>query len=164
MRNEINQRLGRVLVTALLVGISACSLPLRKSMYGAHAVQSESTPQSVAKKDTEPYDHTGLASFYGKGDGFSGQTTASGEAFDPQQLTAAHRTLPFGTKLKVTNLENGKQAVVTVNDRGPALESRIIDLSYAAAKQLAFIDLGVARVKLEQVPEKSGVNASSNND
>ncbi len=72
--------------------------------------------------------------------------TASGEQMDPSELTAAHRTLPFGTRLKVTNQENGKSVVVRINDRGPFIEGRVIDLSKAAANRLGFISSGVADI------------------
>jgi len=72
--------------------------------------------------------------------------TASGEKMNPARLTAAHRTLPFGTKLKVTNQRNGKSVVVRINDRGPFIKGRMIDLSKAAAKKLGFIDKGVADI------------------
>jgi rare lipoprotein A len=91
----------------------------------------------------------GLASWYGKF--FQGKTTASGEPFDEHQLTCAHRTLPLGSVLKVTNLDNNKSVIVTVNDRGPVPESRVIDLSYAAAQALGFSDQGLAPVKVELI-------------
>jgi rare lipoprotein A len=72
--------------------------------------------------------------------------TASGEQMDPSELTAAHRTLPFGTKLKVTNQKNGKTVVVRINDRGPFIKGRVIDLSKAAANRLGFISSGVASI------------------
>lgn len=77
--------------------------------------------------------------------------TASGEIYDANQLTAAHRSLPFGTKLKVTNLENRQSVVVRVNDRGPFVSGRIIDLSNRAAKELGIIQKGMARVQIEIV-------------
>lgn len=89
----------------------------------------------------------GLASYYGKG--FDGHNTASGECFDMSKLTAAHRTYPFGTILRVTNLKNGSQVDVRVNDRGPVKPERIIDLSYAAAKTIGLDRLGLVRVRLE---------------
>ena len=95
---------------------------------------------------------TGMASFYS--DTFEGKTTASGELFSQSKLTAAHRTLPFRTKIKVTNLANKKSVIVTVNDRGPFVEGRIIDLSKKAAVKLDFINKGVAKVKLEVVGAK----------
>jgi rare lipoprotein A len=72
--------------------------------------------------------------------------TASGEQMDPSELTAAHRSLPFGTKLKVTNQKNGKTVVVRINDRGPFVKGRVIDLSKAAARQLGFISSGVTKI------------------
>lgn len=76
--------------------------------------------------------------------------TASGERMDPSQLTAAHRTLPFGTKLKVTNQKNGKSVVVRINDRGPFIKGRVIDLSKAAAKQLGFVSSGVTKICMSE--------------
>ena len=87
----------------------------------------------------------GLASWYGQR--HQGLKTASGEAFDMNKLTAAHRTLPFGTRLRVTNVENGKTVVVRVNDRGPHVPGRVLDLSYRAAQALGMTDAGVARVE-----------------
>ncbi|GAB4223021.1 MAG: hypothetical protein Kow009_14850 [Spirochaetales bacterium] len=93
----------------------------------------------------------GLASWYGGK--FHGQLTASGEVFDTNLLTAAHRTLPFGTLVKVTNLATEKSVIVRVNDRGPFVENRIIDLSKAAADAIGLTPMGVARVRLEVVQE-----------
>ena len=89
----------------------------------------------------------GSASYYA--DSLSGNPTASGEPYDKDALTAAHRTLAFDTMVKVTNLDNGKTVVVRINDRGPHAKSRIIDVSGAAAKQLDLIDSGTAKVRLE---------------
>ncbi len=92
---------------------------------------------------------TGLASYYS--DKFEGKKTASGEVYKSSKMTAAHRTLPFGTRVKVTNLSNNKSVTVTVNDRGPFVKDRIIDLSKAAAVKLDYIDQGVAKVKVEPI-------------
>ncbi len=89
----------------------------------------------------------GMASWYGPG--FYGNRTANGEVFRPGTLTAAHRSLPFGTKVRVTNLWNGRSAVVRINDRGPFHGSRVIDLAHGAASQLGLVASGVAEVKLE---------------
>jgi rare lipoprotein A len=89
----------------------------------------------------------GIASWYGPS--FDGQRAASGEIFDSQQLTAAHRTLPFGTKVRVRRLDSAESIVVRINDRGPWVGSRIIDLSYAAARQLGLTAAGLSRVALE---------------
>jgi rare lipoprotein A len=91
----------------------------------------------------------GLASWYGGK--FHGRMTSSGEVFDTNTLTAAHRTLPFGTIVKVTNLDNGRSVQVKINDRGPFVDGRIIDLSRAAAEALGMIDSGVAHVSLQIV-------------
>jgi rare lipoprotein A len=93
-----------------------------------------------------------MASYYGQGDEFNGRKTANGEVFDKNALTAAHQTLPFGTKVKVTNLENGKSVIITINDRGPFARGRILDLSYAGAQALGMLGTGTARVQLEVLP------------
>lgn len=92
---------------------------------------------------------TGLASFYS--DAFEGKKTASGDIYKSSKMTAAHRTLPFGTQVKVTNLSNNKSVTVTINDRGPFVKDRIIDLSKAAAVKLGYIDQGVTKVKIEPI-------------
>jgi rare lipoprotein A len=89
----------------------------------------------------------GMASYYGKG--FHGRRTASGKRFDQHAMTAAHRTLRFGTRLRVTHLRNQRSVVVTVNDRGPFVKGRVIDLSRAAASRLGMLSSGVARVRIE---------------
>lgn len=90
---------------------------------------------------------TGMASWYGPK--FHSKTTASGEKFDMRRLTAAHRTLPFNTIVRVENLKNGRKVDVRINDRGPFIEGRIIDLSRKAAEKLGMIRDGVARVRIE---------------
>lgn len=92
------------------------------------------------------YERLGLASYYGKK--FHGRRTASGERYNMHALTAAHRSVPFGTMVTVTHLQNGRTVRVRINDRGPFVKGRIIDLSYAAAKQLGMVTEGVARVKI----------------
>ena len=90
---------------------------------------------------------SGPASWYGPG--FHGRKTANGERFDQHELTAAHRTLPFGTVIRVTNQRNGKSVVVRVNDRGPFAGKRVLDLSKGAAKEIGMVKSGVAPVKIE---------------
>ncbi len=94
----------------------------------------------------------GEASFYA--DSFHGKTSASGEEYNKRKYTAAHRTLPFDTRVKVTNLDNERSVWVRINDRGPFVEGRIIDLSRAAAKKLRMTDQGTARVRLEIYEEE----------
>ena len=90
---------------------------------------------------------TGEASWYGPG--FYGNYTANGEIYRQGTMTAAHRTLPFGTKVRVTNLRNGRSAVIRINDRGPFVDHRVIDLGHGAASSLGLISSGIAQVKLE---------------
>ncbi len=87
----------------------------------------------------------GIASYYGAR--FHGRKTANGEVFDMYAFTAAHKTLPFGTVLLVTNLNNGKKVTVRINDRGPFVRNRILDLSYAAAREIGMIDSGTAEIE-----------------
>jgi len=95
----------------------------------------------------QPYYQVGIASWYGPG--FHGKRTASGEVYDMYAMTAAHRTLPFGTIVRVVDLDTGKSVVVRINDRGPFIEGRIIDLSYAAAVELGMVRKGLARVGIQ---------------
>jgi rare lipoprotein A len=117
-----------ILVVATLVGCGA--------IFG-HCMPRKGRPQF------------GKASWYGEK--YHGRKTACGEIFDMHKLTAAHLSLPLVTIVKVTNLENGKSVVVKVNDRGPYVRGRIIDLSYAAAKKIGMLEDGVAKVKIEIV-------------
>lgn len=112
--------------------------------------QGNAPPSGTSKKgETLPKGTVfkGKASFYH--DKFDGRQTANGEIFDQNKLTAAHKTLAFGTKLKVTNLKNGKWAIVIINDRGPFVAGRIIDLSRSAAERLDMIRDGTADVECE---------------
>ena len=114
-------------------------------------------PPETARRDAAPEIPTqapatterGRISLYGHE--FAGRTTASGERFDPEALTMAHRTLPFGTRVRVTNLENQRTVEVVVNDRGPAIRGRVADLSLAAARRLGMITEGVVEAVLEVV-------------
>ena len=92
----------------------------------------------------------GMASYYGSE--FHGEKTANGERFDMYDYTAAHRTLPFNTRVKVKNLENNKSIIVRINDRGPFIKERIIDLSFNAAKKIGLIDRGVVKVRVTVIP------------
>jgi rare lipoprotein A len=95
------------------------------------------------------FEQRGLASWYGSR--LHGKATASGEPMDRQRLTAAHRTLPFGTRVRVTNISTGQAVTLRINDRGPFIRGRIIDVSYPAAEKLGLLHRGVAKVKLEVV-------------
>ena len=89
---------------------------------------------------------TGIASVYGTGDGYAWKKTASGERMNPDAMTAAHRTLPFGTRVKITNWKNGRSVVVRISDRGPFVRGRVIDVTPAAARALGFAGLASVSV------------------
>ena len=110
------------------------------------AVSAGGVVEASAKERSAGH-HSGLASVYA----YKGGRTASGERTHPGGLTAAHRSLPFGTRVKVTNRRNGKSVVVRINDRGPFIRGRIIDVSTSAAHALGMVDAGVVRVRVEPV-------------
>ena len=117
-------------------------------------------PQMVAPRPTDAITQIGVASWYGEA--FDGNPTASGETYDMNGLTAASRTLPMGTKLKVTNLRNHRSLVLKVNDRGPYIPGRFLDVSKAAAEQLGFKRAGLALVEVKVVrPRKAKLQASA---
>ena len=95
---------------------------------------------------SEGFRETGIASWYGRD--FHGRRTSSGEPYDMYQMTAAHKALPLPTYVRVTNLENGRSVVLRVNDRGPFIEGRVIDVSYVAAQRLGMVGSGTARVEV----------------
>jgi rare lipoprotein A len=102
---------------------------------------------TVGMSQTWDYDQVGIASWYGPG--FHGQRTSSGEIYDMHEMTAAHKSLPFGTLVKVVDLETNNSVVVRITDRGPFIPGRIIDLSKRAAQELEIVDTGTARVGLK---------------
>ncbi len=116
-------------------------------------MQGHQRPYSVNGRRYDPlpshegFSEQGMASWYGRD--FHGKKTSSGEIYDMHAMTAAHKTLPMGTLVRVTNKDNGREAVVRINDRGPFVRGRIIDVSYAAAKRLGLVDSGTARVCIE---------------
>ncbi|MCP4747759.1 MAG: septal ring lytic transglycosylase RlpA family protein [Desulfobacteraceae bacterium] len=101
------------------------------------------------EKKNESYQEVGVASYYS--DPFHGRKTASGERYNQYAMTAAHQHLPFGTHVRVTNLQNGRWVIVRINDRGPFAKGRIIDLSYSAAKKLRIANKGTAKVRIEVI-------------
>jgi rare lipoprotein A len=141
LRGVRHERLAGLLSAAVLLAVlSACSTSPNRDRAG-----SSGTPPS--SRTAEPGElGRGKASWYGPG--FQGKRTASGERFDMNGLTAAHRTLPFGTRVRVRNTKNGREVVVRINDRGPQIQSRIIDLSRAAAAELDLVRAGEAPVLL----------------
>jgi rare lipoprotein A len=127
LRPRIASGLQAVVVLGLLAALAGCST------VGSGSVATE----------------TGKASYYG--DRHHGRKTASGERFDQHALTAAHRSLPFGTRVRVTNLNNERSVVLRINDRGPFVRGRIIDVSRAAAERLGMLRAGVVPVRVEQL-------------
>jgi len=135
------------MIGLLVVGLGAAQGPNNSEASSAQTSQiPKSEPSKQAK--TRPY-QVGTASWYGEF--FDGRMTASGEDYDMYDLTAAHPTLPLGSYVKVTNLRNGRAVVVKVNDRGPIVAGRIIDLSYGAAQVLDFQQRGLQKVRLDIV-------------
>jgi rare lipoprotein A len=110
-------------------------------------------------KSARGYDEVGMASWYGSD--FHGKKTATGERYNMYGLSAAHKTLPLGTKVRVTNLSNGRSVYLTINDRGPFVRGRILDLSYGAAQKLGSVNQGVIRVRITAVGSSPAPKAST---
>jgi rare lipoprotein A len=138
-----------LVILVVVTSLEAAQRPSHPEPYGH-----QKTTQAAAV--ARPY-QVGTASWYGSH--FNGKRTASGEVFDMYQLTAAHRRLPMGTRVRVTNLQNGKSVVVRINDRGPLPRSRIIDLSYNAARILGMKAEGLQAVRLDLMAETEAVAA-----
>jgi rare lipoprotein A len=124
---------------------SALLIPMLLTVSAAAQDLEASGETVIATPDFTEIDG-GMASYYG--DELAGNRTASGERFDPGQLTGAHRSLPFGSMVRVTNVSNGDSVVVRINDRGPFSRGRVIDISHAAAREIGMHRSGTARVKL----------------
>jgi rare lipoprotein A len=142
-----------ILTTAMVAGCAQS--PVHTSRSSLSTAGREASLFSIKEKHQIPFgtagrmpqdSSVGVASFYTEG-----ARTASGERLNPNELTAAHRTLPFGTRLRITSVASGRSVVVRVNDRGPFVKGRAVDVSYSAAKQLGITERGVAKVKMEIV-------------
>lgn len=141
-------------VLTILAVVASCSSSIRFANNDVNNKGGDPTRgRAVEQANTNPLEtpagenFTGYASYYGPK--FHGRKTANGEIFDQGKLTAAHRELPFNTKVKVTNLQNNRTVVVRINDRGPFVAGRVIDLSKKAAEYLDMINVGVAPVRVE---------------
>jgi rare lipoprotein A len=149
MRNRIAHGLASVL---LVVSLGAAQGPTSsgskdtQSIIPIKAVAGPNSGSHLTAHHNKPY-QLGTASWYGEN--FEGRTTASGEPYKMHDLTAAHPTLPLGSWVRVTNLRNGRVVYVRINDRGPIVPGRIIDLSYGAAEVLHFQNKGLQRVRLD---------------
>ena len=155
-------RSGRIfiwlLVLAAPVLLSGCTLPNTAKQGRAGGVYKVGSPYQVGGNWYYPkidynYDQAGVASWYGQN--FHGKLTANGEKFDMRRVSAAHKTLPLPSIVRVTNLENGRSLIIRVNDRGPFVRGRIIDLSKRAAELLGFADKGTAMVRVQVQPGAS---------
>ena len=143
-------RIVQGLAVALLVALGAAHGPTNSSAASNPKFGPNHAPQATAAQhNVRPY-QVGTASWYG--DYFEGRPTASGEPFNMYDMTAAHLTLPLGTLVRVTNLRNHRSVIVRINDRGPYVDGRIVDLSYNAARVLHFDQQGLQRVRLDVVP------------
>jgi rare lipoprotein A len=144
------QYAGRLAVLLSLAVLAACAqsptVISKSEMHSIGRQASRERPIVGSNQVALGATSYGLASYYEEG-----TQTASGENFDPQALTAAHPNLPFGTKLRVTNVTTGKSVIVRVNDRGPFVPGRIVDVSHSAAAALGIIDRGTAKVKVDVV-------------
>ena len=144
-------RLALVLLPAL-AALQGCAVPLIKAPEAPseEVAPDVETPAATEAEGRGPFQR-GVASWYGLP--FHGRKTANGERFDMNALTAAHPSLPFGTRVKVRSLVNGREVIVRINDRGPFAPGRIIDLSHAAARQIGLLGFGVKRVSLTLVDD-----------
>lgn len=136
------------LLTLIVPLLAACAPTVSSAL-------SSSLQTTAARSELTSFSEEGEASWYGPG--FAGRLTASGEVFDPAEMTAAHKTLPFGTLVRVTNLHNGRSAIVRINDRGPFKPGRIIDLSREAARSVGMLGSGTARVRVDVLSVQGGV-------
>ena len=134
-----------------LVGVALCAVLVACASADHHRRAAETSGAPIARG----YVEEGLASWYGEP--YHGRATASGERYDMWQMTAAHRTLPFGTRVRVTNRATGRSADIVINDRGPFVEGRILDLSRAAAEALGAVETGVIPIRLKVVAVGDGM-------
>jgi rare lipoprotein A len=139
---------GLAMFALVVASLGAAQGPNNSEAQLARTSAAQATPLVRKQAKPKPY-QVGTASWYG--DYFQGRPTANGEAYDMYDMTAAHPSLPLGSYVKVTNLHNGRAVVVRVNDRGPVVEGRIIDLSYGAAVALGYDKKGLQRVRLDVV-------------
>jgi rare lipoprotein A len=146
----MRRSLAHGLMTAfLIIGLGAAQGPNNSEARSAPSSSAQIKPENTKLLAKNKPFEVGTASWYGED--FEGKPTASGEDYDMYDMTAAHPTLPLGSYVRVTNLHNGRAVVVKVNDRGPIVPGRIIDLSYGAAEALQFQHKGLQRVRLDLV-------------
>ncbi|MDK2957391.1 MAG: rare lipoprotein [Desulfovibrionales bacterium] len=179
--NTASSHIGRLSLLLVLAGVFALAGCGKQVVYypaypGGYAKQSSNSQAAVKNPKTKPYsvlgktyyplsasygyNEVGTASWYGED--FHGKLTATGDVYNMYNLTAAHKTLPLGTVAEVTNLENGRKVQVLINDRGPFVDDRLIDLSYGAAKALGSVEKGLARVRVRALSPAVGTQVAGN--
>ena len=134
------------IILILLLFISACGSSIA---YGDYVDTTGWSRKQIESIKNHPKTQIGIASYYGKK--FHKKLTANGETFNMYRVSAAHKSYPLGTKVRVTNLENGKSIKLVINDRGPFVRGRIIDLSYKAARKLDFVNQGTVKVRIDVI-------------
>jgi rare lipoprotein A len=150
----MRRRAARILTIGVLVGLGAAQGPTSSRSINRSLAPVEKVSATVSGTTLHPKPYQiGTASWYGEE--FEGKPTASGEPYNMYDLTAAHPSLPLGTLVRVTNLRNRRAVVVRINDRGPVVPGRIIDVSYSAAKVLKFEAQGIQRVRLDVVQPRT---------
>ncbi|MCP1660842.1 septal ring lytic transglycosylase RlpA family protein [Neisseria perflava] len=147
-------------LSAALLGLAISALSLNTASAGGKVYKVAGKTYKTMHAMPASFTQTGRASWYGNQ--FHGRKTASGERYNMHAMTAAHRTLPLGSMVKVTNTQTGKSVIVKVNDRGPFHGNRVMDLSRAAASQLGFVNQGTAHVKIEPVGAAKSAAAAKN--
>ena len=148
----------RAITSLLAASLASCSFLLAACTAPRPAPAAPTADLRVLKPETPSFSEIGAASWYGRA--HQGHRTADGERFDRHEMTAAHRSLPFGTIVRVKNATTGQMIKVRINDRGPYVGDRIIDLSAAAGKKLGIREDGVATVRLEVFPSDQAVAGS----
>ena len=129
-----------------MIGLVGCGPTIA---YGDYINSDGMSRKQIEAIKDHPKVQIGIASYYGRQ--FHKKRTANGEIFNMYRVSAAHKTYPLGTKVKVTNLENGKSIKLTINDRGPYVKGRIIDLSYKAARKIGFVNQGTTKVRIDVI-------------
>ena len=129
-----------------MIGLAGCGPTIA---YGDYINSDGMSRKQIEAIKDHPKVQIGIASYYGRQ--FHKKRTANGEIFNMYRVSAAHKTYPLGTKVKVTNLENGKSIKLTINDRGPYVKGRIIDLSYKAARKIGFVNQGTTKVRIDVI-------------
>ena len=133
-----------IILALIIVGIIGCGPSIA---YGDYVKSDGMSRKEIEAIKNHPRVQIGVASYYGSK--FHKKRTANGEIFNMYKVSAAHKTLPLGTKVRVINLKNGRSLTMTINDRGPYVKGRIIDLSYKAAQKLGFVNEGTTKVRIE---------------